>query len=185
MILPTDAIASRNDFGIFLNHHKLLNVAVEIGTHLGEWAEQFLKTWHGKRLICVDPWADVEGYHDIIVGRDRQADYERCLERLLPYVGRVELHRLLSQQAAPRFHDETLDFVHIDGNHHPRFVAEDVEIWWPKVVPGGILAGHDLDEFEWGEGITAVVDNFTNRMGLTAYHTRQDNIASWLIFKPL
>jgi predicted O-methyltransferase YrrM len=48
-----------------------------------------------------------------------------------------------SQFASELFVDETLDFVFIDGDHQYQSVRADLASWWPKVKPGGILAGHD------------------------------------------
>lgn len=50
-----------------------------------------------------------------------------------------------SVQAAQRFADESLDFVFIDGEHLFESVVQDIRAWLPKVRPGGVLAGHDVD----------------------------------------
>jgi hypothetical protein len=34
--------------------------------------------------------------------------------------------------------------VYIDANHAYENVIEDMTLWWDKVVPGGILCGHDF-----------------------------------------
>jgi predicted O-methyltransferase YrrM len=49
-----------------------------------------------------------------------------------------------SVQAARQFDDATLDFVFIDADHEYESVKADIAAWWPKVKPGGILAGHDF-----------------------------------------
>src|SRR5688572_21614184 len=39
--------------------------------------------------------------------------------------------------------DGALDFVFIDADHGYQAVKEDIELWRPKVRPGGWLGGHD------------------------------------------
>ena len=41
--------------------------------------------------------------------------------------------------------DGTLDFVFCDADHSAEGTLEAIEAWWPKLRPGGLLAGHDLD----------------------------------------
>lgn len=50
-----------------------------------------------------------------------------------------------SAEAAKSFPDASLDFVFIDANHEDDAVRRDISAWLPKVKPGGILAGHDIN----------------------------------------
>lgn len=58
-----------------------------------------------------------------------------------------------SPAAAILFADGTRDAVFIDADHSEEAVSRDIAAWWPKVKPGGILAGHDYDE----PGVNAAV----------------------------
>jgi hypothetical protein len=51
-----------------------------------------------------------------------------------------------STQCADRYPDNCLDFVFIDADHEAAAVYADLCAWFPKIKPGGILAGHDYDE---------------------------------------
>ena len=55
------------------------------------------------------------------------------------------VHAMKSWDAAKLYADGSLDFVFIDASHDSPDVVRDVTAWWPKVKPGGILAGHDID----------------------------------------
>lgn len=55
----------------------------------------------------------------------------------------IRTHRSLSVPAAQRFPDAFFDFVFIDAAHDYSNVTHDIRAWWPKVKPGGVLAGHD------------------------------------------
>jgi predicted O-methyltransferase YrrM len=49
-----------------------------------------------------------------------------------------------SVEAARHFQNGSLDFVFLDADHTYESVKADLAAWWPKVRPGGILAGHDF-----------------------------------------
>jgi hypothetical protein len=42
--------------------------------------------------------------------------------------------------------DESLDLLFIDGCHEIECIAEDLELWIPKVKPRGVVMGHDYSE---------------------------------------
>ncbi len=48
-----------------------------------------------------------------------------------------------SATAAARFADGSLDLVFIDADHQYDAVLRDLTAWWPKIAPGGRIAGHD------------------------------------------
>lgn len=137
----------------------LLRSAVEIGTHRGEFAEQLLNGWWGT-LYCVDPWiAGEKGVFDQPdAWGDRESDYQTCLARLARFGSRAVILKTTSRLAALDFRDCSLDFVYIDGNHRRPHVDEDLRLWWPKVKPGGIFAGHDLTGVWEGEVKPAVTE---------------------------
>lgn len=58
--------------------------------------------------------------------------------------------------------DGPVDFVYIDAAHDYESVKADIAAWWPKVKPGGILAGHDYCE-AWPGVKKAVDEAFPNR----------------------
>jgi len=47
-----------------------------------------------------------------------------------------------SEEAAKEF-DKPVELIFIDGAHEYEFVKKDFEMWFPKVVEGGIMAFHD------------------------------------------
>ncbi len=64
-----------------------------------------------------------------------------------------------SVRAAALFPDAHFDFVFVDGDHRRESVLADLGAWWPKVRPGGTLAGHDYDR-HWPEVVAAVNEFF-------------------------
>mmetsp|Transcript_9089 Transcript_9089/g.21889 ORF Transcript_9089/g.21889 Transcript_9089/m.21889 type:complete len:301 (+) Transcript_9089:199-1101(+) len=43
--------------------------------------------------------------------------------------------------------DNGFDFIYLDGMHTYKYVRRELEHYWRKVRPGGILAGHDYCDF--------------------------------------
>ena len=102
---------------------------------------------------------------------------------------RVGLLRAYSPAAAKEFADGWLDFVYVDANHSYPAVAADLHAWWPKVRPGGFLAGHDyVDGVIGGSvyGVKTAVADFAREVGLAPAFTVADPpFLSWYIRKPV
>lgn len=53
-----------------------------------------------------------------------------------------------SVEAAKDF-KESVELIFIDGAHEYELVKLDFELWFPKVINGGIMAFHDATTYEW------------------------------------
>ena len=86
-----------------------------------------------------------------------------------------------SVKASALFPDGGVDFCFIDGDHSRESVTADLNAWWPKVRPGGMLAGHDYrGEAPWLIGVTPAVHDF---FGVTdAAHP--EAATCWAMTKP-
>lgn len=137
-------LAGRADIPLRLNAKGLKGLAVEVGTHRGEYAKAFLEKWKGKTLYCVDPW--IRGYDrfDPASQGNREEDERTAREVLAPFGSRCVIVKKTSVEAAERFAPNSLDFVYIDGCHQPAHVKQDFYTWWPLLRVGGYLAGHDV-----------------------------------------
>lgn len=143
--------------------------AAEIGVWRGDFSDGFLQRWSGDRLYLIDPWAKLpEDEYEDVRNRDYDpADYDFVRDRMAWAGDRVEFIRKTSAEAAKDFPHECLDFVYIDANHAYRHVYEDLQRWWLRVRPGGILAGHDVFEPSH-PGVTAALVEFCLTRGLRA-----------------
>lgn len=147
-------------------------LAVEVGTHRGQFAEQLARARDGGKLWCIDPWTSYPGAELLTGGGvDREADLNIAYSTLKQHIrdGRVELFRGTSADATLRFKDSSTDLVYIDGDHSYDAVWHDLQAWWPKVKPGGLLAGHDFicpgDVDVW-PGVQKAVLAFADRHAL-------------------
>lgn len=173
-IFDVGTIGSRNDFGALLGTRMLKSDrAVEIGTHQGLFAQVLLKRWTGT-LHCVDPWLPGYDDEDPASHGDREADYRQAQTNLAKYKDRCHFLRMTSREASDRFAKDSLIFCYIDGKHRHDSVLEDLSLWWTRVIPGGLLAGHDIvcpNEIEggWGREVQPAVLEFARAVNRTIY----------------
>jgi hypothetical protein len=92
----------------------------EIGPAVNDWTR-------------IQPW---DATYESVIGRIRDWDLDRYCQLL----------RMKSGDAASLIHDHSVGLVHIDGNHDQAQVQRDVELYAPKLVPGGFLV---LDDPSW------------------------------------
>lgn len=178
----------RNEFPLMLNHYGLTGLAVEVGTHRGEYAEIFLDRWRGRNLYCVDPWSNPPGYQDTIVdeGSDRSYDFILCERRLKQFKKKWIPVTATSIEAAQRLADKQFDFVYIDADHHK--VYEDIRIWYPLVKQGGFIAGHDITG-RYGDVVKEAVERYFGKDYQTCNGDAVDkypplgDCASWYVRK--
>lgn len=152
---------------------------VEIGAYLGRstlyMAERIRETGADISFHVVDSFAG-----DVHVGyRDLWPAFAANLERA-GLLGSVTVHRADSRRAAAAFAPDSVDFAFIDAGHTYEAVSGDIAAWWPRVRPGGLLAGHDYHNFA---AVRAAVDRFVSEHAL-GYAFRVSR-SSWAIYKSI
>jgi len=156
------------DLRTYLKENCKMDKGLEIGTWLGASANIFAPIF--KTFYCVDGWWGDPTTPEV---------YHGCTFNLR-FNDNINFIEKISEDAATKFEDDSLDFVYIDGDHRPEFVKQDIELWLPKLKKGGIIAGHDYgrgveENFDF-RGLTKVVDDkFEN---ITVFKD-----SSWLAFK--
>lgn len=137
---------------------------VEVGSWLGRstayFAEEIKRRYKPVTLYAVDTWKGTPGEAAMsptvtAAGGDLFDTWQKNISRagVLDYVKPIQA---ASVDAACQFADGSIDFVFIDGDHSREAVAADLRAWWPKLKPGAIMAGHDID----GPGVRRSVDEF-------------------------
>jgi len=101
---------------------------------------------------------------------------------------RITVHKSDSYAATAAFPHATLGLCFIDADHSFEGVTRDLESWWPKVRPGGVLAGHDYSSSRRHSVIPAV-DAFVESENLRLEHgralRRSQRHVCWAIAKPV
>lgn len=104
-------------------------------------------------------------------------------------------------EASKNVPDESLDYIYVDARHDYCGAFEDMSAWWPKLKPGGILAGHDyqyakeVDGQDWSVcangtkhpgAVRGAVEDFAKQHGLAISVTfREAMWNSWMAVKPV
>ncbi len=182
----------REDLPYLLNARRLRGTGAEVGVRDGFFSEVLLDRWTGARLISVDPWREflTDDYVDVsnVEQEDHEANLATTRARLARFGPRSEIRRATSAEAAAAIADGSLDFAYLDARHDRAAVTEDLEAWWPKVRPGGVLAGHDYVDglFTAGEfGVKSAVDGFFAAQGVRVRSTFGDPPwPSWYVIRP-
>jgi len=135
-------------------------VLVEVGSYLGRSTAYIADRikWRlatGLSFFAVDTWKGTPNTPEMAAELARhngdlfnwwQQNMSRC--GVINYVTPM---RMTSLEAATRFADGSVDWVHIDADHSYEAVRADILAWRPKVRGpssghhGGTLSGHDID----------------------------------------
>lgn len=161
-----------------LNRMPKKSVCAEIGVFEGAFSESIIRYVNPARLHLIDPWKFGKGDEQYekaltylgVQGSDGQMYFDERFEivkrRLRKEIGlgQVIVHRTYSSAVAGEFEDGYFDWIYIDGDHRYEFVIQDLQLYYPKVKPGGYLIGDDYgNEGWWDNGVQKAVDKFVTQ----------------------
>jgi O-methyltransferase len=129
---------------------KLPMVAVEAGVAEGNFSRDLLNLGIEK-LYSVDAWETLNQRGD--GGFDQHwhdMNYILAKEKLSPFGEKSIVLRGRSVEMANHILDNSCGLVYIDCDHSYEGVAADIEMYWPKLVKGGIMAFHDYESTQYG-----------------------------------
>ena len=119
-------------------------VGAEIGVYRGRYTMYLLERIPGVKVYAVDLWRKYGAYRDFksedIINAEKEFREKVRGHNCDVFKGR-------SVDVVNQFANNSLDFVFIDGNHAYEYVVEDIAKWSKKVRKGGIIYGHDFDDY--------------------------------------
>jgi predicted O-methyltransferase YrrM len=74
---------------------------------------------------------------------------------VIPCQGRSDSKKILD-----KFQDESIDYIMIDGAHEHDAVLDDIENWWPKLKPEGVMFGDDFKLESVSEAVRKMMVKF-------------------------
>ena len=191
------------------------NSIIKSGNYCSKWYKsrakhkiltrfQILRSWPScSRYVLVDVWQHQKNYNDAANVDDAEHEkfYQETMQVLSPWKEKLDVKRTWTSEAVKEIEDESLDFIYVDARHDFCGVYEDVSLYWSKLNPGGIMAGHDyiswqelneMDNPSWGlcangtflkASVKEAVDQFAKENGLHVIMTLEE-WPSWIIHKP-
>ena len=103
-------------------------------------------------------WGSENGY--VEPGKHPVGFQELCLHetksRMTKWTekGVAELFIMRSTDAAKKLKDNHFDYIYLDARHDYCAVKEDIEHYYPKLRPGGIIGGHDYIDAQYAVSAT-------------------------------
>lgn len=140
-------------------HERNASTGVELGVQRGLFSRDVLRAWGNrcKKYVLVDLWAPQKNYMDgaNVPKAKQDAIFHQALENTRDFP--VEVCRDFTVRCAQHFADQYFDFIYVDARHDYKGVTQDLHAWFPKLKPGGIIAGHDylLASDQWNNNVNA------------------------------
>lgn len=117
-----------------------------------------LNTYGGK-IVGIDPWKNeaalesmVDETHKEWWGKlNLENIYDHCKKNITLYdvESTCTLIRDKAENVVSNFSDNSIDLLHIDGNHSEELSYKDAVLYLPKVKSGGLIF---FDDIYWTEG---------------------------------
>ena len=158
------------------------DVFVEVGAWFGKstnhLASKIKESGKDIKFTSVDTWkgTDDEDLHQNIVGTFNGDIFYEFLDNtvLSGNFGTFNIIKDTSHNAANQFANNSVDFIMIDAGHSYKDVKDDINFWYNKVKPGGIISGDDYGVFT---GVNQAADEFF-------YNQFEKGFRNWIRKKP-
>lgn len=101
-----------------------------------------------EKLTGIDPFAPYLDLGYQWTDEEQESIYEYMLKnvKVRGCEDRFKHLRMTGLEAVKLFEDNSLHFVFIDGEHTADMVDAELTAFWPKLVTGGVMSGHDFDK---------------------------------------
>jgi hypothetical protein len=146
---------NNRNFSKIINEKKY-KIGIEVGVREG---------WHCLELLGNSNLDKLYGV-DIIKQESVNDVYNKFGQRF-------EFINKSSIEASKDFKDKFFNFIYVDADHAYESVKSDLFHWWPKLKPGGCLAGDDYMDFDCpGEcrfGVIKAVEEFASQNNLIVH----------------
>eukprot|EP00197_Chlamydomonas_leiostraca_P004665 CAMPEP_0202866250 /NCGR_PEP_ID=MMETSP1391-20130828/7284_1 /ASSEMBLY_ACC=CAM_ASM_000867 /TAXON_ID=1034604 /ORGANISM="Chlamydomonas leiostraca, Strain SAG 11-49" /LENGTH=268 /DNA_ID=CAMNT_0049546183 /DNA_START=279 /DNA_END=1082 /DNA_ORIENTATION=+ len=177
--------STRDKLGAMLESMGGFHVGVELGVQRGLFAKQMLQTWPScSKYYLVDIWHQQTNYNDLanVADQEQLRIYNEAHQNLAEFRSKTVFLKNYTRDAL-QFIPGHVDFIYVDARHDYCGVMEDLTMYWPKLRPGGIMAGHDYNtaldvwpDQDWAlcmngtkiySAVQGAVNDFMVRHGLT------------------
>ncbi len=131
-----------------------ISIMCQVGTGKGRTSGYILN--HNPQLIL----HEVAYCPDDGSGQSSFFEHRRVWKRRVsPFLDRIKVHELKSEEAHRNIEDHFFDCVFIDADPSYEMCLLDIQNWYPKVKKGGLICGHDFDHPRF-PGVRKAVEEF-------------------------
>jgi hypothetical protein len=125
---------------------------LEVGVWKGGFAAHLLERCDSiGRYYMIDPWRKLGTWNKPLNTAD--SVHEEAFQATIAATRFAESKRVVlrgtTTEVIDRIPDQSLDFAYIDGDHTLRGITIDLTAVYPKIKPGGFLAGDDFVPTIW------------------------------------
>jgi hypothetical protein len=145
----------------------------EVGVWKGELSADLLEYFPNLSLLMVDMWQAEDEAKSMHAKDSSQEAMDLAMNEAAMNtefaVGRREMMKAGSVEAADRCCPGFFDFVFLDADHFYESVRADLLAWFTTIKHGGIFAGHDYDgrgDRRKGWGVKRAVTEFFGTLKL-------------------
>lgn len=119
-------------------------------------------SWVGGSLMCVHEAAKVSGARINLIAIE--CSLRKQLLNNTKSIPQLQFIGCASSLAKDKIKDNSVDLLFLDASHEYDQTKKELEDYWPKIKPGGLLLGHDYRTKSPGV-IQAVNERFISREG--------------------
>jgi len=156
-------------------------VIIEIGVARGELSQYLLKRLHG----IVEEYHGVDGFTGGYDASDAMSQELSAVDKPLAWATAIidsfrhsgcifRMHRGMSHERAKDFADGSVDCIFVDGDHTYAGAKRDIDLYAPKLRPGGYLIFDDYSKSYMGvvKAVDELVD--ANRLDFHKINTHNN-----------
>lgn len=140
---------------------------VEIGSYVGSSASLILRHTFNTSVVCIDPCVLDKSHYN---GTDNQ--YNTICKNLKnnnPHNRDFKLFKNFSYDQLPVDSIDSIDILHIDGDHAYDAVVQDYNLYIDKVNPGGFIVFDDYHDRWHSPEVNPAVDFIVSQINTDQY----------------
>jgi len=144
--------SDRNSFFSEMINEFNISTVAELGVYRGDFARAILKECQGiDQYTMIDPWRNLSNWNKPANKNDTVFEefYQETMQKTDFARDKRNVLRGKTVEVIDKVEEGNYGLIYIDGDHTLKGITIDMIKMWPKVKPGGFLAGDDFNPSIW------------------------------------